>query len=333
MLASALFSVIWAAGVGLVLIGLGCGLIYVAQGGQMARDFLNSATVHFNGLLVFATGYGLLGYVRSTGRSLLAQLTQIVHLPPNAQEMLAHLGARIAAWRATNYIAVPLTVVGALVLWSCGYPLAGFARLYLAFWTTSIYYVASAILAFYVYVIALFRFVEEHAEIVTLQRPSLVRRVQVLDEFLIISATMGVLAIYFGFRGTLTANFVHVDAISQDLLMLPLLFYVPTTLLYSFYPRFVLRQMLEEDVVRMTEDLERRIFEQRHADLKDELELRHLVMEIKTRALAERRAIPLLSLKDAPSLTISILILIQFILHRDAVIASFLSQAFHPGGR
>ena len=331
MLANALFSIIRAMIVAVTLTAVGVLVAYVLQGDQMARDFLKSAAYHFDGLLVFAAGYGLLGYVRSTGRSLLSQLIQVVELQPDDQPMLLHLERRAVAWRWTNAIALPLTAVGAVALWNCGYPLDGFARFYLALWTTSIYYVASAILAFYIFVIALFKFIEERSESAVLQRAALSRKVQVMDSFFVISATMGVVAIYLGFRGTLTANFVYPSAVVRDLLVMPIVLYLPATLFYSLYPRHVLRHLVALDAVRMTEDLEHWMLERPPADLKDELELRRLVMEIRERTLAERQAMPLLSLKDAPSLTISILIFIQFVLQRDSVVAGFFDGLFHRG--
>jgi hypothetical protein len=152
---------------------------------------------------------------------------------------------------------------------------------------------------------------------------------QTVDGFFIVSATLGVLAIYFGFRGTLTADFVELTDLFRKLMILPLILYLPATLCYSLYPRWVLRQISECDTLQLVEDFERETSTHRVEDFKANLELRAIILEIKEKMLNDRRAVPLLSLKDAPTLTMSIIIVIQFVAQKDAVVAEFLGKFFN----
>src|SRR5262249_3958348 len=134
--------------------------------------------------------------------------------------------------------------------------------------------------------------------------------------------------IYLGFRGTLTANFVGNSDLFHKLMALPLVLYLPATLCYSFYPRYVLRQISECDTLEMLEELERQSIDEKHDGLKSRLEFRKLLLDVKEKIINDRRAVPLLSIRDAPSLTMSILIVIQFIAQKDSVVSQFLQGFF-----
>jgi hypothetical protein len=316
-----------------VLCVVGALIIYFTQGEQAALFFIETSIVKFNGILVGATGYGLLAFVHSSGKRMLSVLLNVVSIPDGYATGLAARVVRVTSWIWVLLLAVPMTIIGGTVLWRAGFPLRGFARIYLATATISIYFVASSILAFYVYIILLFRYLEQYS--VTGVQPRFQLKcsfasmdLQTIDSFFVISSTIGVAAIYFGFRGTLTANFVGTTELFRKLMVLPLVFYLPATLCYSLYPRYVLRQISECDTLQIVEAFELQAAGHELKDFKTNLELRKLILDIKEKMINDRRAVPLLSLKDAPSLTMSILIVIQLLAQKDSVVANFLQSVF-----
>lgn len=335
MIARAFFYVI-VAGIGIVVVVTCCALAtYFLQSDRMSLDLVQAAVFNFNGVLVGAAGYGLLAFVYFSGKRMLAMLNGILDMPPDYAADYARYLERATSLRWWLVLVLPLSIVGAIVLWYAGFPLKGWARGFLAVGVTSIYLVASGILASYVYTILLFHFIEEHSGYsmrprIRLKYSFASMDLQAIDSFFIVSATLGVLSIYLGFRGTLTANFTGTTEIFRRLMILPLVFYLPTTLCYSFYPRYVLRQTTECDTLELVAAFE----EQTKgvgpgADVKSTLELRKLIFDIKEKMLNDRRAVPLLTLKDAPSLTMSLVIVMQFIAQNDAVVAQFLKKFFN----
>lgn len=310
-------------------------LTYFLQGERMALELMDAWVIRFNGILVGAAGLGLLLFVWKSGRATIATLLSVLTVPEELVPGLARRMARVSSIRWSAAIVLPLSAIGALVLWKAGFPLERFARGYLGFCVSSVYVIASAILSFYVYTILLFRYIEDHGVIdpdrsprFQLRRPFGSMELQAIDSFFVVSATLGVLAIYLGFRGTLTANFVGATQLFRKLMILPIIFYLPATLCYSLYPRWVLRQVAECDTLQLVEEFERQTAEHKAADFKSNLELRSMILEVKEKILNDRRSAPLLSLKDAPSLTMSLLIVIQFVLQKDAVVADYIEKLF-----
>lgn len=334
MIARAFFYTTMAGIAMVVAAAIGALLTYFFQDDRVATQLVETAVFDFNGILVGAVGYGLLAFVYFSGRRMLAVLNNILDVPKEHMADYARLLERAGSWRAWLAIVAPLSIIGALVLWRAGFPLYGLAEFYLAVGVSSIYVVASAILASYVYTIFLFHFIEEHSGNSTRPRIRLKcsfasMDLQTIDSFFIVNAAFGVLAIYLGFRGTLTANFTSMTELYRKAMILPLVFYLPATLCYSFYPRYVLRQVTECDTLELVEEFERQTKDQPEgADFKATLELRKLIFDIKEKMLNDRRAVPLLTLKDAPSLTMSLIIAIQFIGQNDSLVSKFLHQFF-----
>jgi hypothetical protein len=331
MIASAFIYVVIAAVVTAV-VGVVCTLVtYFLYGEPIATQFWQASMIKFNGVLVGGVGYGLLAFVRNWGKTTLAQLNEVLITP---DEHAASWGAqlqRATSWRWVIAIAGPLTVVGGIVIWKAGVPFAGFPKFCLLTATISIYVVASSILAFFIYTIMAFRYIEMANEPsrfgLNCSFASLA--LQNIDSFFVISSTLGVLAIYLGFRGTLTANFVGNSDLFRKMMVLPLVFYLPATLFYSLYPRYVLRQISECDTLELIKELEQQCINETFDGLKAGLEFRKLVLDVKEKIVNDRRIVPLLGIRDAPSLTMSIIIVIQFVAQKDSVVAGFLNRFFN----
>jgi Na+/proline symporter len=72
-----------------VLCVIGALIIYFTQGEQAALFFIETSIVKFNGILVGATGYGLLAFVHSSGKRMLGVLLSIVSTPDDYAAKLA----------------------------------------------------------------------------------------------------------------------------------------------------------------------------------------------------------------------------------------------------
>lgn len=334
MIARAFFYAVLS-GIAIVIAAAAGALItYVYQSEDLAYQLVQSAIFDFNGLCVGAVGYGLLTFVYLAGSRMLAMLNGILEVPDEYAKEYALYLERARSWRWWLLIVTPLSIVGSIVLWRAGFPLYGFANFYLAVGVSLIYVVGSSILASYIYTILLFHFIEERSGYsmrprIRLKCSFASTDLQTIDNFFIVSAAFGILAVYLGFRGTLTANFVGTSELFRKLMILPLVFYLPATLCYSFYPRYVLRQVTECDTLELVDAFEEQTKGARSEDdLKSTLELRALVLDIKEKMINARRAVPLLTLKDAPSLTMSFIIVMQFIAQNDAVVAAFFDRFF-----
>jgi hypothetical protein len=334
MLARCLFFLLWCSLLSVGLCFLGFGLTYLIQGDRIAIGLVKAWIFDFDGVIVGALGYGLMLFVRSAGRTVLGQLDQLLILPDELKPGLVAAQHRAISWWWANLIAVPTTLIGAGILWNCGYPLTGFAQVYLAVCSSSIYYVATNILAHFLFTLAMFNRLEAASDSgVDLgfhaAGPRTQIRIETIDFFFVLTSTMGIFAIYAGFRGTLTANFENTPEIFRDLLILPLILYLPATLCYSLYPRYVLRKIAERETIRRIEETLGPVELPTAKDVEASLKLRKLVLEVREGMLREHRAPPLLGLKDAPSLTLSLVILVQFIWHSDKIVSDFLSRFLH----
>lgn len=331
MIATCFVYMLLFAGMAIALGAIGGTGTYLLHGETMTRDFIRAYFGTFNAIGVAATGYALMLFVRTTGHAVMSQLLDVLHVPDQHAVTFARGLDRATSWRATNWISIPLTIIGSLALWWRGFPLIGFAKIYLALSAFTIYYVASNILSFYLLVILLFRFVEDasnkgRGERFRLKVSPGGMEIRTIDAFLVTSATMGVFTLYVGIRATLTATFADSVPFLRELLLLPFILYLPATLCYSFYPRYVLRHISECDAVASIETFERQVASTPPDDIRANLELRKLIMDLKEKMLNDCRSVPVLGLKDAPSLTMSIIIVLQVIAQKDSVYADFLNS-------
>ena len=331
MIAKCLFGLIGFAVLSAVLCVAGAVATYYLQGETMAMGLLRAWVFDFDGILVGAFGFGLLWFVRSSGNVVLAQLQNVLELPDSAAVTLVALHRRTRSWAYSAIISVPLTLVGGVALWNCHFPLSGFARAYLATCTISIYFVAASIGAFFLFTMAEFLFLERQMDHSSKDRLRMKADASPLDldsidSFFVLSATVGVIAIYLGFRGTLTGSFRDTPEVFRQLLVLPVLLFLPATLCYSLYPRMVLRKIANNDMLYRIQELEALASTANPQAPKERLEFRKLVLEVKEKIYSDTRMGPLLTFKDTLALTMSLVIVIQFILQHDKTVVGFLKS-------
>lgn len=303
---------------------------YVAQGPEMAEALFASYVLHFNGILIFGTGFGLVWFVRTNGKNVLAQLFNVLEIPEDEVQKITSSFSKSSSPAWLNLVAVPITLIGGFILWKSGYPLDGFAKYFLAAASISLYYAGGYLLAFFIYSIGLFRALEQCEKRIVKAAGATQIEFEALNHFFIVSSTIGVLALYLAFRGTLTANFVALDSslFTGKLLVFPLIIFLPAPLLYSFYPRYVLKRIFDHDVIRRISRVEesRHDFDIQETSYKERLEMEKILLEIKDRLMLEMNSFSVFSLKDSPSLLISILMIFQFVVSKDNVVLQFLES-------
>jgi|GEM_PF-4755850 len=329
MLVNGFLCILVGAAVSAALCLLGAMITYFCQGETLAVEFLRYYVIQFDGILVGASSYGLLFFVMTRGKEMLAELNKILIVPESHIAELSKLRGRSVSFLWANLISLPLTATGVIVFSKCGFPLQGFARLYLTICVNSIWYAASTVLAFLFYSLLLFNRIDVYSmpregERIGAEKLSAFSSEQI-DNFFIVCSSLALAAIYIGFRGGLT-GFTNVDANYARLLILPVIFYLPATLFYSLYPRYVLRQVFDRDVMVRFAGLERQIEVLRKLGLKDKLELLKLLYEVRVQALLQGQGSSLLGVKDVPSFTLGLLIVIQFVTKGDSIIKGFFGK-------
>jgi len=313
--------------VSLALCVTGCVIAFFFQSDQIARELLTSWVFYFNGILVGGSGYGLMWYIKKEGKNLMGMLNNLIEVN-NLKDMEVVVQARRGnSWLWKNIIGIPITIVGGAIMWYSGYPLTGFAKYYLAICSISIYYVGSYIFTFFVFSILMFKAIEENLKNSNICKKTSVIEYETINNFFAITATVGIFAIYFGFRGTLTANFQNVafQEIIKKSLILPVVLFVPITLVYSFYPRYVLKKLFDCEIIGQIQKLESLKEESLNGtiSIKEKLEIEKTISDVKEKLMAERKQLPILTYKDSPSLALVIMMVLQLIVQYDKVIGDF----------
>lgn len=318
--------VIWGIG-SAVLFGVGWLITTLLQGNAAASDLAKAWFFTFNGIFAGASGYGVVFFLCRERATLIAKLLNMFDVPPPLQYEFARHIERVRRWPLAHLVAALLVCIGGYIAYGAGIPLRGFSHVYLTCAVLSFYLVGAYGLMVIVAIMNLFRFVEMNssaasAERISMRAPFRAVDVETIDIFFITSAAMCVFAIYVGFRTTLTA-FASGPAMFHKALIIPVFFFLPAALVYSFYPRYILRQVGENDTFLALARFAEETDGEQPSDFKTALELRKLILDVREKMLAERRALPLLSFKDAPALTLTILMAIQFLMQKDPIISSF----------
>lgn len=315
-----------------ILLGIGWLATQAIQDPPAAAALRNAWLFTFNGIIVGATGYGAVAFIRHQRGTLVRALTRVLDVPAVHRAQFERRLARVVRWSLTPYVAVLLLLLGGSIAYGAGIPLRGFSHWYLTLAVVSYYPVGALGLMVFVAVLLLFRYIEENSDADDENRIRLrvpLRRVdlQTIDLYFIISSGMAILAVYVCFRTTLSA-FQGAPPHYYKLMIVPVFFFLPAALIYSFYPRYVLRQVWETDTFVVVDKVAGEPGSPADAAPEKVLELRKLILEVREKMMAERRSIPLFSFKDAPTLTMAILMLLQLAAQKDPVILRWVREAF-----
>ena len=241
-----------------VLCCLGVLFSYYTQSPEIANALFHSYIFAFNGILIFGVGYGVVWFTKNCGKGILNQVYNLVNVPEDILPKIVVHQRRASSWVWSHFISVPVTVIGGIILWNCGYPLEGFAKYFLAACSIALYYAGGYLLSFFIHSTLIFKTLEDQQVKVSKRVGATELDIDTLNYFFIIVSTLGVVGLYLAFRGTLTANFTILDSqeFVRKLLVFPIILFLPAPLLFSFYPRFVLKGFWENDIIRRISEIE-----------------------------------------------------------------------------
>lgn len=309
---------------------LGTFISYFSQGPVMAKELFISYTTHFNGILIFGFGYGLLWFIKNTYHNTFNNLLNVLDLKKDHELALHKAFLTVKEPLRNHALSLLVTLIGGIILWNCGYPLSGFSKYFLAISSISLFYVGGRMLSYLIWTIFLFKKLDLFHKDIRIQKNVSLMEFENLNSYLSVIFLGGVAALFLAFRGTLSANFTYpIDNNFKSLLSYPLILFLPFVLFSVFYIRHVLKKIQEKQIYDRIQNFNELIAAQsKDFGLKETLDLEKTVLEIKEKLLSQISSFNLVRLKDSPSILIAILLMIQFVYQNDSVIKSFIDSLF-----
>ena len=298
----------------------------------MALKFFDSWMFNFNGLLVGGTTWGLSYLLYRDSRGVLNKLLNMIDLVPDETADLLVEFRKTYCWRRIFGYGSIIGILGATSLLLSGYPLEGFAKWYLAVGSASLHFFAGCILVHLYHSIRFFWLIDSKYDNIRIKDDLAPMQLESFNTYFIVTATMGIFASYFAFRGTLTAGFTFPFPMLEKMLIYPVLVYLPVGLMYSFYPRYVLKRIYDRsniEHIKRLDQVRRNTNLDGTLSLEQKLQIEDTIMGIREKLTGDARQFPILDIKDYPSLFLAILMFIQYIFHEDAVISEFFKRFSH----
>jgi hypothetical protein len=297
-------------------------LVWLFQGRADALGLVETAIVRMKGPWVWTFGYGLASLVMDRGPVLAASLNGV--LTPS--EVTAAAVTRIE--RSTRHrnayrFTVPITLLGVFLTYVYGIPNGGLAYIFLFLGVCAIYYIAAFLLFHLIEVIFSFHLLFDDMDNVDFKRVYSPLHLENLTSYLAITTVLGLISIYAGFRGTVTAGFVFEHQVWRVFLVTPLVLFVPGTLFYDYYPRYVLRKLLQHKVFRVMERL----------GASDTLDTRSLLLDLRETSASNSQILPFVDYKTLPSYLIAILFVISLAYNNDPAVKAFVEYVTHLGSK
>ncbi|NEW93670.1 hypothetical protein [Rhodopseudomonas sp. BR0M22] len=316
---------------------------------DQAHLFLMSYLYYWDGLLVATAGFGALQFSVATFRQQFHFLIfGILDIKPTSIALVATKLEQLYSFWNKQKIAVPIFVVGGLILYMCGYPMTGVPKYYL--WVTSslMFYAGGLMVAYTIHSLQVFQALEFSIADVDLQDNVNIVELENFSLYLSVLLFTAIGALYLSFRGTLTANFTF-EAPSEligdfaalfvgkdgkyqavrNLLLYPIVVFLPLALFASFYMKHVIRQIYLFSIKRKVSEIDRLtqpILDS--VDLKKSepavIEIRKAATELKEKIVENNRVLPVLTLKDSPSIALVIVAILQFLWLNDKEVRRFL---------
>lgn len=305
----------------------GVGITLFTQGGEIAMALYHSYVFEFNGILIVGFGYGLYWFINTRGMVLFNSVSNIIEQDDSETiGILRFFNIANNKFKQQLY-GVTCAAIGGTILWNCGYPLNGFAKYFLAVSSISLFYVAGMMAPFFYSIVYMFRNLDRESDTIKLKNgTSTSFEMENIDTCLMICTTIGVCALFLSFRGTLTANYTFLGngEVFRQLLITPIIAFLPALIFVSFYYRYVLRKLQSNDIIRSIQEIEDKYKNQENAtSKKEELEINKLILDIKEKISSQYNKTPWFSLKDSPALFVVLLLIVEFIVKYDEVVKSF----------
>jgi hypothetical protein len=308
----------------IVIAGLigGCALIvWMVDGQSAALALIATAVGGMKAPWVWTFGYGLAFFVMDRGRLLPATLNGF--LVPN--DVSAAVTARIersTLHRKAARYTVPVTLLGVFLTRVYGIPNHGISYYMIFVAVCAIYYIAAFLLFHFVEVVLAFQQLFDSMDEVEFRTVYSPMHLENLTTYLSITTAIGLVAIYAGFRGTLTAGFHFQNEMWRTFLSTPLVLFLPGTLFYNYYPRYVLRKIVQYRVFRAMERL---------SSASDELSAQKLLLDMKESSFLNAQILPFLDYKSLPSYLLAVFFVISLAYNHDPAVQSFVKYVVDLG--
>jgi hypothetical protein len=315
---------------------------------DQARAFLVSYVYYWNGLLVGMSGFGALHFGMITHKQQFHYLAfEILDLAGDLQFAMASELEKLYSFWNKQLIAIPVFIVGMIILYVCGYPMTGLPKYLLWLSSSFMFYVGGLMLAYGIFSLNIFHFLEKNMDNIRLKDDVNIVELENFNLYLSTLFLTATLALYFAFRGTLTANFTfappnHVIerivtlfiapesnySSVRNLLLYPIVIFLPLALFSGFYMKLVLRKIYLRTIklkIAEIDTLAKPIID--NADSRDPeiaiIEVRKTVMELKEKIIENNKVLPLVSVSDSPSIVLASLAALQFIWINDKYVKGF----------
>jgi hypothetical protein len=297
-------------------------LVWALDGQQAAFDFLDTTILRMKGPWVWTFGYGLASFITYRGRLLPAALNGVLVANQTTVAVMARIERSTFHRNALRYT-VPITLLGALLTSFYGIPNGGIAYPMIFIGICSIYYVAAFLLFHFVEVTLAFNDLFESMEAVNFKSVYNPLHLENLTTYLALTTALGLIAIYAGFRGTLTAGFEFKHDVWRMFLSTPLILFLPGTLFYNYYPRYVLKKIIQHKVFKAMERL----------GSADEQNAKSLLLNLKECALVNSQILPFLDYKSLPSYLIAVLFVVSLAYNNDPAVQTFMKYFLNVGSK
>src|ERR1043166_9184384 len=295
-------------------------VVWIAQGRQAAVQLIDFAITRTKGPWVWTFGYGLASFITRRGRILAAALNEV--LVPN--EITAAVTAKIeqsTLHRKAFWYTVPITLIGVFLSSMYGIPFTGLSYLLIFAGLCSIYYIGAFLLFHFIGMTLAFHHMFENMDTIEFRQIYNPLHLVNITTYLALPTALGLAGIYAGFRGTLTAGFAFPSDIWRTFLSTPLILFLPGTLFYNYYPRYVLRKIVQYKVFRAMERL----------GSADEANAKSLLMNLKESAFLNSQILPFIDYKSLPSYVIAIFFAISLAYNNDPAVKAFVKYLLNVG--
>jgi len=293
-------------------------IIWLKDGRDAAIALLDIAIVRMKGPWVWTFGAGLASFIVDRGRLLPATLGGV--LVPN--EITAAATARIerSTFHRNAYrLTVPITGLGVFLTAMYGIPNKGLSYFCIFVGVCAVYYIAAFLLFHFVEFTLAFHHLFQSMDSVEFKNLYSPLYLENLTSYLAFTTALGLVAIYAGFRGTLTAGFQFEHPVWRIFLSTPIILFLPGTLLYNYYPRYVLRKIVQHKAFRTMERL----------GLSDDITAKSLILDLRQSALLSSEILPFLDYKSLPSYLLAIFFALSVAYNNDPAIKAFLKYIFN----
>lgn len=304
------------------MIGVFSILVWLFNGRQEAMGFINTAVVGMKGPWVWTFGYGLAFFITDRGRALPLDLKGVLV----ENELTLKVTNRIAA--STHHsnayrFTVPLTLLGVFLTYVYGIPNRGVAYILLYLCVLLIYYISGFLLFHFTEVIFAFEMLFKEMDSVEFRQTYSPLHLENLTSYLATTTVIGLISIYAGFRGTVTAGFEFQHEVWRIFLLTPLILFIPGTLFYDYYPRYVLRKIVQHKVFSLMARL----------GASDGSNADELVSKLRDASAVNSQILPFVDYKTLPSYLIAIVFVISLAYTYDPALQKFWDVLTHLGSK